>query len=111
MKIKPRKSVVYFGSLNLVSLIANKAPTRAVIPIGILMKNAQRQVRVGSLVKYPPKTGPRTAAAPAVAPHIPKATLRALLVEVVVRSDRVEGEAEDEQNEKLLSLDLGRPCG
>src|SRR3989441_8556695 len=65
---------------------------RAVIPMGILMKNAQRQVRVGSLVKYPPKTGPRTAAAPAVAPHIPKATLRALPVKVVVRIDRVAGE-------------------
>src|SRR2546425_7981230 len=64
---------------------------RAVIPMGILMKNAQRQVRVGSLVKYPPKTGPRTAAAPAVAPHIPKATLRALPVKVVVRIDRVAG--------------------
>src|SRR6266849_6589624 len=59
----------------------------------MLMKNAHRQVRVGSLVKYPPKTGPRTAAAPAVAPHIPKATFRALPVKVVVRIDRVEGEA------------------
>src|SRR5438132_3074134 len=71
---------------------------RAVIPIGILMKNAHRQVRVGSLVKYPPKTGPRTAAAPAVAPHIPKATLRALPVKVVVRIDRVAGEAIEAPN-------------
>src|SRR2546428_741045 len=54
----------------------------------MLMKNAQRQVRFGSLVKYPPKTGPRTAAAPAVAPHIPKATFRALPVKVVVRIAR-----------------------
>src|SRR5438552_18555126 len=57
------------------------------------MKNAHLQVKAGSLVKYPPKTGPRTAAAPAVAPHIPKATLRALPVKVVVRIDRVAGEA------------------
>src|SRR2546427_11610303 len=86
------ESVVYFGSLNRVSLIANAAPTRAVIPIGMLMKNAHRQVKPTVLVKYPPKTGPRTAAAPAVAPHIPKATPRALPVKVVVRIDRVEGE-------------------
>src|SRR5713101_4398178 len=64
----------------------------------MLMKNAHRQVRVGSLVKYPPKTGPRTAAAPAVAPHIPKATLRALPVKVVVRIDRVAGEAIEAPN-------------
>src|SRR5439155_26446642 len=57
------------------------------------MKNAHLQVKAGSLVKYPPKTGPRTAAAPAVAPHIPKATLRALPAKVVVRIDRVAGEA------------------
>src|SRR3989475_10170349 len=56
------------------------------------MKNAHLQVKAGSLVKYPPRTGPRTAAAPAVAPHIPKATLRALPVKVVVRIDRVAGE-------------------
>src|SRR2546427_9941686 len=92
MKIKPRKSVVYFGSLNRVSLIANAAPTRAVMPIGMLMKNAQRQARVGSLVKYPPKTGPRTAAAPAVAPHIPTARLRAFASGGVVRIDRSEEE-------------------
>src|SRR5438552_18272760 len=57
------------------------------------MKNAHLQVKAGSLVKYPPKTGPRTAAAPAVAPHIPKATLRALPAKVVVRVDRVAGKA------------------
>src|SRR5438552_2028381 len=93
MNISPNYSAVYFGSLNRVSLIANAAPTRAAIPIGILMKNAHLQVKAGSLVKYPPKTGPRTAAAPAVAPHIPKATLRALPAKVVVRIDRVAGEA------------------
>src|SRR6267143_7132058 len=93
MKISPRKSVVYFGSLNRVSLIAKAAPTRAAIPIGILMKNAHLQVKAGSLVKYPPRTGPRTAAAPAVAPHIPKATPRALPVKVVVRIYRVDGES------------------
>jgi len=45
------------------------------------------------VVKYPPKTGPRTAAAPAVAPQMPKATFRDLPVNVVVRIERVEGEA------------------
>src|SRR6058998_541531 len=59
----------------------------------MLMKNAHRQVKPAVLVKYPPKTGPRTAAAPAVAPQIPKATPRALPVNVVVRIDKVEGEA------------------
>src|SRR5438128_12126442 len=55
------------------------------------MKNAHRQEMY--VVKYPPKTGPRTAAAPAVAPHMPKATFRDLPVNVVVRIERVEGEA------------------
>src|SRR2546423_13398894 len=55
------------------------------------MKNAHRQETY--VVKYPPKTGPRTAAAPAVAPQMPKATFRALPVKVVVRIERVEGEA------------------
>src|SRR2546425_6427384 len=55
------------------------------------MKKAHRQEMY--VVKYPPKTGPRTAAAPAVAPQMPKATFRDLPVNVVVRIERVEGEA------------------
>src|SRR2546428_11018288 len=55
------------------------------------MKKAHRQEMY--VVKYPPKTGPRTAAAPAVAPQMPKAPFRALPVNVVVRIDSVEGEA------------------
>ncbi len=82
---------MYFGSLKRVSLITNAAPTRAAIPIGILMKNAHRHETY--VVKYPPRTGPRTAAAPAVAPHMPKATFRDLPVNVVVKIERVEGEA------------------
>src|SRR5256886_17409589 len=57
----------------------------------MLMKNAHRQLTY--VVKYPPRTGPRTAAAPAVAPHMPKATFRDLPVNVVARIERVEGEA------------------
>src|SRR3989442_15948338 len=55
------------------------------------MKKAHRQEMY--VVKYPPKTGPRTAAAPAVAPQMPKATFRDLPVNVVVRIDSVEGGA------------------
>src|SRR2546425_11031630 len=43
--------------------------------------------------KSPLKIGPRPAAAPAVAPQMPKATFRDLPVNVVVRIERVEGEA------------------
>src|SRR2546428_6784019 len=55
------------------------------------MKNDQRQVR--KVVKYPPIKGPIMPAAPATAPHMPKATLRAFPVNVVDRIERVEGEA------------------
>ena len=62
----------------------------ATTPMGMLMKNAQRQL--AAVVSQPPRSGPRAAAAPAIAPHTPKATPRIRPVNVPEMMESVDGD-------------------